>query len=119
MNYRLSAFVLIASAFASASVFAHGKLEVSSPVNGSTVSPAPTELRLQFNEPVESAMSSIKLTGPGNKEVALDKVHADKDDAKVIAVSVPKLDAGDYRAEWATAGHDGHRVKGEIRFTVK
>jgi methionine-rich copper-binding protein CopC len=119
MNNRIAISVLLISAFGSTSVFAHGKLLASTPAEGAIVSPAPTELRLQFNEPIESALSSIQLTGPGNKEVSLDKVRKDKDDSKAIVVDVPKLDAGDYRAGWTTAGHDGHRVKGEIRFTVK
>jgi methionine-rich copper-binding protein CopC len=32
---------------------------------------------------------------------------------------VPTLAAGAYKAQWSTVGHDGHRVKGELSFTVK
>lgn len=115
--HRVSA--TLATALLCASSFAHGKLEMSTPANGATLTAAPTELKFQFNEPVEAAVSAVKLVGPGDKETALEKPHAADGDAKTLVVAVPKLDAGAYRAQWATSGHDGHRVKGEIRFTVK
>lgn len=108
-----------ALSLASALVFAHAKLETSTPAVGATVTPAPTELRLTYNEPVEVAMSTVKLTGPGDKAVALDKVTADAKDEKSLIQPLPKLAPGDYRAQWNTMGHDGHHTKGEIRFTVK
>jgi copper resistance protein C len=98
---------------------AHAKLQTSSPVNGAAVASAPSELRLQYNEPVETAMSTIKLTGPGKTVVVLDAVAADPADDKTLVQRLPKLAPGDYRAQWTTMGHDGHHTKGEIRFTVK
>jgi len=104
---------------ASAAAFAHAKLQNSTPANGASVAPAPTELRLQYNEPVEVAMSTVKISGPGDAAVATDKVVADPSDDKTIVQPLPKLAAGDYRVQWTTMGHDGHHTKGEIRFTVK
>ena len=104
---------------ASAAAFAHAKLQNSTPANGASVAPAPTELRLQYNEPVEVAMSTVKITGPGDAAVATDKAVADPGDDKTIVQPLPKLAAGDYRVQWTTMGHDGHHTKGEIRFTVK
>jgi methionine-rich copper-binding protein CopC len=99
--------------------FAHAKLQASAPADRATVSPAPAELRLQFNETVEVAMSSIRLTGPGDAALATGKVAADARDDKALVLPLPKLAPGDYRARWSTMGHDGHHTKGEIRFTVK
>jgi methionine-rich copper-binding protein CopC len=108
-----------ALALLSAVAFAHAKLQASTPAAGALVGPAPTELRLQYNEPVEVAMSTVKITGPGDAAVATDKVVADPDDDKTLVQPLPKLAAGDYRVQWTTMGHDGHHTKGEIRFTVK
>jgi len=108
-----------AFALASAMAFAHAKLETSTPAVGSTVSPAPTEMRLTYNEPVEVAMSTIKLSGPGDAAIALEKVAADPKDEKTLVQPLPKLAPGDYRVQWNTMGHDGHHTKGEVRFTVK
>ena len=108
-----------ALALASAVAFAHARLQASTPASGASVGPAPTELRLQYNEPVEAAMSSVKITGPGDEAVATDKVIADPKDDKTLVQALPRLAAGDYRVQWTTMGHDGHHTKGEIRFTVK
>jgi len=110
---------LTALTLASAAAFAHARLQGSTPANGASVGPAPTELRLQYNEPIEAAMSTVKLAGPGDATVATDKVVADPGDDKTLVQPLPKLAAGDYRVQWTTMGHDGHHTKGEIRFTVK
>ncbi len=119
MKQSLRNVVLLVAALVSASAFAHAKLQASTPANASTVTSAPTELRLQYNEAVEAPLCSVKITGPNDAAVATDKVVGDKDDPKTLVLALPKLGAGDYRAEWSAAGHDGHRTKGEIRFTVK
>jgi len=103
----------------SAAAFAHARLQNSTPANGASVTLAPTELRLQYNEPVEVAMSTVRISGPGDAPVAIDKVVADPGDDKTIVQALPKLAAGEYCAQWTTMGHDGHHTKGEIRFTVK
>jgi methionine-rich copper-binding protein CopC len=104
---------------AAASAFAHAKLHDSTPADGATVTSPPAELRLRYDEPVEAALSSVKLTGPADAAVATEKVAADKADPKTLVLPLPRLAPGAYRAEWTTVGHDGHRTKGEIRFTVK
>lgn len=104
---------------ASALAFAHARLQTSAPANGASVGPAPTELRLQYNEPVEVAMSTVRITGPGDAAVATGKVVADPGDDKTLVQPLPKLAAGDYRVQWTTMGHDGHHTQGAIRFTVK
>jgi methionine-rich copper-binding protein CopC len=114
----MKALVLAVLTLAAASVQAHAKLQTSTPADGATVA-APAELRLQYNEPVEAAMSAVTLTGPGGAAVAAGKPAADKADEKALVLSLPALAPGSYRVDWATVGHDGHRTKGEIRFTVK
>jgi methionine-rich copper-binding protein CopC len=110
---------LAALAMTTALAFAHAKLQASAPADGATVTTTPTELRLKYNEPVEVAMSTIKITGPGDAAVATDKVAADPSDDKALVQALPKLAPGEYRVQWNTMGHDGHHTKGEIRFTVK
>lgn len=119
MKTRFRPFAALAFAVVGVAAFAHGKLEMSLPANGSKLASAPSALRFQFSEPVEAAMSTVKLVGPGDKAVTLDKARADMKDARSIVVELPPLGAGDYRAQWATSGRDGHRVKGEIRFSVE
>lgn len=119
MKQSFQTAALLVGTLVSASAFAHAKLQASTPANAATVSPAPKELRLQYNEAVEAPLCSVKVTGPNDTDVAIDKVVGDKEDPKTLVLALPKLAAGTYRAEWSASGHDGHRTKGEIRFTVK
>jgi methionine-rich copper-binding protein CopC len=114
---HLFAFAMIT--FASTAALAHARLQNATPADGSTVAIAPGALRLRFNEPVEVAVSSVKLTGPGNAVVQTGKVGADPTDDKTLVLALPRLASGAYRVEWTTMGHDGHHTRGEIRFTVK
>jgi methionine-rich copper-binding protein CopC len=116
MKNTLAFAALLALAGAAA---AHARLQSSAPANGAAVTPPPAALRLQYDEPVEAAMSSVKLTGPGDAAVATAQVAADPKDDKALVLPLPRLAPGAYRAQWATMGRDGHRTRGELRFTVK
>ncbi len=119
MKQTIQTVALLACGLAGASAFAHARLQASAPADASTVSPAPTSLRLQYNEAVEAPLCAVTLIGPGEAEVTTAKVAGDKDDPKTLVLALPKLIPGSYRVEWAAAGHDGHRTKGEIHFAVK
>ena len=112
-------FTLATLMMTAAAAFAHAKLQTSTPADGSTVTAAPTELRLTYNEPVEVSMSTVRITGPSDAAVATDKITADPASDKTLVQALPKLAPGEYRVQWNTMGHDGHHTKGEIRFTVK
>lgn len=111
-------FFALASAVTS-SAFAHAKLQSSDPRAGSTLDTAPKQVRLEFNEALESAFSRIRLTGPQNKEVAIAGTTVDKADPKIMTAPLPPLSAGEYHIQWTAMSHDGHKVKGEVAFRVK
>ena len=119
MNKILRTAAALVTAAATTSAFAHAKLQKSEPENGSTVMSSPASLKLRYSESVEPAMSGVKFFGPGDKAVQAGKPVLAEGDDKTLVVPVPKLPAGDYRVEWSTMGHDGHHMKGEVRFTVK
>lgn len=119
MNKFIRSAVAIALASTAASAQAHGKLITSEPANGATLERAPTEVRLQFSEPVEAAFTTVKLVGPALKEVSTGATAVDKTDAKTVVLAVPPLTTGAYRAEWTMVGPDGHKVKGTVAFSVK
>ena len=110
---------LAAAALASPFAWAHATLKNSNPEAGSTLAAAPQEITLTFNEKVEPAFSSITLADGAGKAVAAGKAKVDADTPAILRVEVPALSAGAYTVTWAAAGHDGHRRKGDFKFTVK
>jgi len=116
--------VLAAGTFALAcaatpSAFAHAKLQSSDPQAGSTLDVAPKQVRLKFNETLEPAFSRIRVTGAGNKEIALAATTVDKAEPTVMTAALPPLSAGEYHIQWTTMTRDGHKVKGEVVFKVR
>lgn len=115
----LAASVLAVVAFVTSNAQAHAKLEASEPQAGSTLSSAPKEIRVKFNEALEPAFSKIRLTDAGNAEVPLAPAKVDTAEAKTMSTPLPALRAGEYHVQWATMTHDGHKAKGEFSFKVK
>lgn len=109
----------VALAIAAGAAQAHAKLEASEPEASSTLDTAPKALRLQFNEALEPAFSKIMLRDGADHEVALPKAEVDKANPKTMAVGLPALGPGQYRVQWSTVTHDGHKTKGEFSFRVR
>jgi methionine-rich copper-binding protein CopC len=105
----------LASPFAAA----HASLKSSNPAAGATVTAAPKEITLTFNEKVEEAFSTITLADGEGKPVVANKAKVDASNPAILRLQVPALSAGAYAVSWAVAGHDGHRRTGDFKFTVK
>ena len=118
-KHMLAAATMILASTVSSVAYAHAKLEASVPKANAIVAPAPKEVRLQFNEPLEMAFSKIKLVDGTGAAIEPMKVDLDKANAKVMVASLPALRAGAYRVQWTTLTRDGHKVKGEFSFQVK
>lgn len=116
--------IILATAMATATLAspfaaAHASLKSSTPAAGATVTEAPKEITLTFNEKVEEAFSTLTLADVEGKPVAANKAKVDAANPAILRMQVPALSAGAYTVSWAVAGHDGHRRKGDFKFTVK
>ncbi|NRO95303.1 copper homeostasis periplasmic binding protein CopC [Paraburkholderia sp. NMBU_R16] len=98
---------------------AHGKLESAAPALGSTVDVAPDTLRLTFNEDLEPAFSSVKVSDANGTAVTNDKAKIDASNPRAMTVAVPKLASGTYTVQWAVMTADAHKTKGTFTFKVK
>lgn len=98
---------------------AHAKLETSLPAAASTLDSAPKVIRLQFNEALEPAFSTVKLSDATNADIALPTIALDKSDPKAIVATLPPLRSGEYQVRWTTMAHDGHKSKGSFTFRIK
>jgi methionine-rich copper-binding protein CopC len=116
--------MIIATAMAAATVAspfasAHASLKSSNPEAGATLTAAPKEIALTFNEKVEEAFSTITLANGEGKTITADKAKVDATNPAILRLEAPTLAAGSYTVTWAVAGHDGHRRKGDFKFLVK
>ncbi|GAB3627621.1 Copper resistance protein C [Pandoraea terrae] len=98
---------------------AHGKLENSVPAADSAVAVSPGALRLTFNENLESAFSTIKVTDSSGTPVTQEKAKIDASNPHVLTLAVPKLASGAYTVQWAVMTADAHKTKGTYAFKVK
>ncbi|MEK2605460.1 copper homeostasis periplasmic binding protein CopC [Burkholderia arboris] len=118
---RLAAIVAAAALVAAVPIAAsaHGKLESAAPATGSTVDVAPDAVRLTFNEDLEPAFSSVKVSDASGNAVTQDKAQVDASNPRVMTVAMPKLAPGAYTVQWAAMTADAHRTKGTYTFRVK
>jgi hypothetical protein len=99
---------------------AHAVVKSSSPAASATVSPGPTEIRVTFNEPLESTFCTVRLAAADGLPVAAAPLKgADGDPTTLVLPLAAAPAAGTYRVRWSAMGRDGHRTKGDFGFTVK
>lgn len=94
---------------------AHAHLVKASPAANSAVR-APGVLDLQFSEKLEPKFSGASVMTASSKAVAAST----KVSAKAIDIT-PKapLARGPYMVMWHVVSADGHKMKGQYKFTVK
>jgi len=109
--------VCAAILWGTAPALAHVHLVSSTPATGSTVS-APTEIMMRFSGPLVSRASAIKLVDARGGVVTVGIVSSGN--TAILARPGHPLATGIYRLTWTAAGeNDGHRMNGNISFTVK
>ena len=122
---RVSNFKLLAAASALALLFAppafaHARLLSSSPANNASVEAAPATVVLTFNERLVPAFTKAELTMPGHGGMKIAASSAPSPDGKSLIVTPARpLAKGTYKVVWNTASADGHKMSGEISFTVR
>ena len=114
---QLAAGALLA--LASAGAMAHAVVTASSPARGAALDAAPQEITITFNEKVEKLFSSATLTNAAGATVSTAKARVDPSNPAVLRLAVPALATGKYVVKWTAVGTDGHRLKGDIGFSVK
>ena len=102
----------------SASVSAHAVLDSSSPAASTVLETSPSEIRLTFNEPVESSLLEIRLFGGNQQEIAISDAQRSPTNTAVVTAGVPTLDNGVYVVVWRVMSTDGHPATGAFPFEI-
>jgi len=94
---------------------AHAFLDHAEPRVGGTVPVAPGKLTLTFNQRIEPAFSSVKVTDVKGEPVDKGDVHVD---GASMQVSLGALGAGVYTVTWRVVSLDTHVSEGDFVFHV-
>ena len=98
---------------------AHANLADSDPAANSVLETPPSEVTIRFTEPLEAALSEIRVLDSRGEQVDLGDSALDPDDPTVMSVSLGTLDNGAYTVAWSNVSTvDGHRVRGAFPFSV-
>ena len=96
---------------------AHAVLESSVPAGSSVLDTAPTDITLDFDEPVTVEPGAIRLLDSAGKQITLGAPERGTD-ASVVVSSVPDLKDGAYVVAWQVISQDGHPASGAFTFQV-
>lgn len=121
---RLRRFTLVLVALlvwfvgAPSPVVAHAVLDNSSPASSTVLETSPSEIRLNFNEPVESTLLEIRLFAADERQVSISPAVRSPADPSVVTAQVPSLDDGVYVVVWRVMSSDGHPATGAFPFEI-
>jgi methionine-rich copper-binding protein CopC len=118
-HFALAGIAATAALFIAGSASAHAHLVKSTPVADSTGA-APKTISLTFSEKLTPAFSKFELTMPGMNNMAVPvKTSVSKDGLTIVGTPAAPLSAGAYKVKWHAASDDGHKMDGDVAFTVK
>lgn len=103
--------------FAASGAFAHAHPEHTSPGDGASLSESPTQVRIDFDAPLEPAFSQLKVKNAQGDVVSHDSRVADHD--KRLEAKLPTLKPGTYQVHWSVTARDTHHTAGDYSFTVE
>jgi copper transport protein len=110
---------LVASIAWASPVAAHAQLDTSSPAPSAVLESAPSEIRLDFNEPVVPVARSIEIYNQEGQRIVVGEALVSPDDPSVlIAGDVPGIPDGLYVVAWRAVSNDGHAIEGAYSFQI-
>jgi hypothetical protein len=108
--------VTSATIVASATLYAHMKVEKSEPAADATVTAPLKTVQIFFSEAPDVKVSKLEIKGP-SATTKLAMLHVM--DKSLMAMVEGDTPDGSYAVSWQSAGPDGHIQKGDFVFTVK
>ena len=111
--------LLITALLSPVPALAHAILVKSQPAKDETVSQAPKQIDLWFNDAVRSEYKALAVIDSSGKRVDNHDVEQTLTDGSHIHATVSNLAAGTYTVRYRVVSEDTHIVTGKFEFTVK
>ena len=110
--------LMMAALFWGTPALGHVDLVASAPADKAVVA-APSQIVMRFSGPLITRVANIRLTDSHGGTVMVTMVPG-SNASELVGKIDRSLVPGVYRATWTAAGEDdGHRMSGNISFTVK
>jgi len=118
---RFGIFLALGAATAltfSTPAVAHTKLVSSSPAANASVTTSPRTITLTFSDRVVPRFSKFELEMPAHRMKIPVSTSVSEDGKRIVGRVRSRLMKGSYTIKWTAAAPDGHRMTGEVAFTV-
>ena len=115
MRMRITLVMLLLVALGAGAARAHAFLDHASPLVGSTVATAPSEVALTFTQNLEAAFSSVQITDGKGVRVEQGKPQIS---GNTMRVGLKAAGPGRYQVHWHVLSVDTHKTEGNFSFTV-
>jgi methionine-rich copper-binding protein CopC len=102
--------------------FAHAHLKNSEPAKDAMLEKFPAEIRMEFSERLEMAMSKTDVKNAvTNEVVSEDKLsEGSKDNTMIIKLKNPSgAGIGHYIVHWTAVAKNTHKMEGRYEFSVR
>ncbi len=116
---RFALLLAVSLAAAPGLAQAHAFPKTAEPAIDSTVSPAPSEVKIWFTGKLEPAFSKLEVHDAGGAAVDQGNAAVDPQDTTLMHVSLKPLRPGAYKVHWHAVSVDTHATDGDFTFTVK
>lgn len=112
----LSMLLAVLSSLATAlEASAHATLRSMAPAAGSTVTTAPTQVVLTFNEPISTSFATVTVTDAKGGSVTAGKAVVS---GETVTQKLEPVGSGRYTVAFRVVSEDGHPVSQKASFTV-
>ena len=97
---------------------AHARLESSVPSSGAELDEAPSEVVLDFSEPVELGLGEVTLSRADSTPIEIGHANQPDGSPDMVTAALPALDDGVYVVSYRVISADGHPISGDIVFRI-
>lgn len=119
MTFKMLRLIIVASGVLGVQLaHAHAYPAHQAPAAGATVARSTSTVSIEFDEPLEPALTTLIVTNAAGEAVTTGKSQVAADDKKQLSVKLNPLTAGVYAVSWIAVAADGHRTQGHYTFTA-
>jgi copper resistance protein C len=116
MRKKLAIIVsLFLSAIEVYPAYAHAFLDHAAPPVNGTVQTAPQQLTLWFTQNLETAFSTVQVTGPNGARIDQGKAQIS---GNTMRIAIKSAGPGTYHVHWHALSVDTHTTQGNYAFHV-